>query len=35
MKPAHHNLIGFACAIGAIGVIAWLCFASWGGMLPF
>jgi hypothetical protein len=35
MKPSRPDLIGFACAIAAMGIIAWLCFASWGGALPF
>ena len=35
MKLSRSDLIGGGCALAAIGLIAWMCFRSWGGILPF
>jgi len=35
MNFSKADLAGAGCALAAIGLVAWMCFSSWGGILPF
>ena len=35
MRPDLTRIAGVVCAVAAIGLIAWMCFQSWGGVSPF
>ena len=35
MKAGRTEIAGIFCAIAAVGLIAWMCFESWGGLSPF
>jgi len=35
MHFSKADLAGAGCAAAAVALIAWMCFRSWGGILPF
>jgi hypothetical protein len=35
MNFSKADLAGAVCAAAAVALIAWMCFRSWGGVLPF
>ncbi|MBY9066708.1 hypothetical protein K1X12_07340 [Hyphomonas sp. WL0036] len=35
MKLDRMQLVGVICAVAAIGLVAWMCYQSWGGISPF